>query len=110
METRRWRATVDICHATAITHPLPRKPLIGTEDTMVERTARLSISLAGHVFAVACGMNEAGDLARVTIDMRCESNRDCPAGFACNAEAEHGPPTTTCDSGDPAVTCPPGYA
>jgi len=69
---------------------------------------RLTAVLAGVVLATACGA-ERDTTARVTIDVRCGSNADCPAGFACEAEAEHGPPTTMCESTDAEVSCPAGY-
>jgi hypothetical protein len=62
--------------------------------------------LAGLMLGTACG----GDtIVRTTIDVRCSSNAECPTGFQCWSESEHGPPTTLCESQDPAVTCPPGY-
>ena len=73
----------------------------------VRHGLRLAV-VAGMVLATACGA-ERDDTARVTIDVRCGSNADCPAGFACAAEAEHGPPTTMCESADAEVSCPPGY-
>ncbi|TMQ09091.1 MAG: hypothetical protein E6J91_31415 [Deltaproteobacteria bacterium] len=72
---------------------------------MITHAIRLSL-LSGLLIA-ACG--EGPDVVRVTIDMRCDAKASCPAGFACMTETEHGPPTTLCESSDPAATCPPGY-
>ena len=75
----------------------------------IRHAGKLTAVLCGVVLAMACGAEGDGDTARVTIDVRCGSNADCPAGFACAAEAEHGPPTTMCESADAEVSCPPGY-
>jgi hypothetical protein len=74
---------------------------------MIRRAIRLGVLLSA-LAAAACGAERDDNTARVTIDVRCDSNADCPSGFACESEAEHGPPTTMCES-DAAITCPPGY-
>ena len=75
---------------------------------MVKYATRLTALVAGLVFAPAC--DPLGDtIASVTIDMRCSASSDCPSGFSCVADDEHGPPTTLCESTDPAATCPSGY-
>jgi hypothetical protein len=65
----------------------------------------------GLAFVGACDRSHDDDNAeRMTIDIRCSSNADCPVGFTCEADAEHGPPTTMCESFDDAsVICPAGY-
>ena len=75
---------------------------------MVKQVVRISALLAGWMFA-ACSGGPDDDIARVTIDVRCSSNADCPRGFACEADAEHGPPTTMCQSSDPGLSCPRGF-
>ena len=66
--------------------------------------------LAAAMLATACGGSVRDDnTARVTIDVRCASNADCPRGFTCEAENEHGPPTTMCESDDATATCPREY-
>jgi hypothetical protein len=67
-----------------------------------------SLVLSALVFAAACAGERDDHPARVTIDMRCDSTADCPSGFSCASEDDHGPPTTMCESEAP-VTCPPGY-
>jgi Cys-rich repeat protein len=57
----------------------------------------------------ACSSERDDNTARVTIDMRCGSNADCPTGFVCEADVEHGPPTTMCESFDVQLSCPSGY-
>jgi hypothetical protein len=73
---------------------------------MIRPLAQL-IVLAAALLAAACGGRARDDdTARVTIDTRCVSNADCPSGFRCAAEDEHGPPTTMGQSDDPAASCP----
>lgn len=64
----------------------------------------------GMAFVGACDAPHDDNAERMTIDIRCNSDADCPAGFTCEADAEHGPPTTMCESFDDAsVICPAGY-
>jgi hypothetical protein len=65
-------------------------------------------ALLALVTVGACG-SDRDDTARVTIDMRCGSTADCPTGFVCEADVEHGPPTTMCESFDAQLSCPSGY-
>lgn len=72
---------------------------------MIQR-ALFSLLLLAAASAAGC----SGDaLPSVTIDIRCGSSADCPSGFACNSDVEHGPPITLCESSDPAASCPPGF-
>jgi hypothetical protein len=74
---------------------------------MVRQLVQLSV-LCATVLAAACSARDE-NTARVTIDMRCVSSADCPRGFRCEAELEHGPPTTMCESDDPVASCPREY-
>jgi len=65
--------------------------------------------LFGLVAATACGTDGPETMPSVTIDVRCGSTADCPRGFSCSAEIEHGPPITLCESSDPMATCPAGF-
>jgi len=80
---------------------------------MARQAARLCALLlglvSGPVLATGCGGDGTDTIVRTTIDVRCGSNAECPTGFECASEVEHGPPTTLCESQDPSVTCPPGY-
>lgn len=78
---------------------------------MVKQAKRLSVILFGLLVAGsgACGPDGSEMTAHVTIDVRCGSNTDCPSGFQCESEAEHGPPTTMCESTDIEASCPPGF-
>lgn len=73
--------------------------------TMVRSFVQLSV-LCAAVLAAGCSALRDENPARITIDVRCASNADCPNGFSCEAETEHGPPTTMCESDDPAASCP----
>ncbi|HEY0988819.1 MAG TPA: hypothetical protein VGD80_17250 [Kofleriaceae bacterium] len=75
---------------------------------MIERIAQSTVMCAA-LFAAACSMAREDSAARVTIDVRCASNADCPRGFTCKSELEHGPPTTMCESDDPGASCPREY-
>jgi hypothetical protein len=74
---------------------------------MVRQLVKLSV-LCAAVLVAACTARDE-NTARVTIDVRCISSADCPRGFSCEAELEHGPPTTMCESDDPAASCPHEY-
>ena len=74
---------------------------------MIRQVLQLGV-LCAAVLAAACSSRD-DSTARTTIDVRCGSNTDCPRGFSCEAETEHGPPTTMCASDDPAATCPREY-
>ena len=71
----------------------------------VNHALRLGV-LLGSLVLGACDDEHT---ARVTIDVRCSDTSACPDGFRCAADAEHGPPTTMCESDDAAIACPPGY-
>jgi hypothetical protein len=75
---------------------------------MFRRFAQLSV-LCAAVLAAACSASRDENPARITIDVRCATSADCPHGFNCESEAEHGPPTTMCESDDPAASCPRDY-
>jgi hypothetical protein len=74
---------------------------------MVRQVLQLSV-LWTAVLAAGCSSRDENS-ARVMIDVRCDSNADCPRGFLCEPETEHGPPTTMCESDDPGATCPRDY-
>jgi hypothetical protein len=74
---------------------------------MVRQIVQLSV-LCVAMLAAACSASDENS-ARVMIDMRCGSSTDCPRGFSCEAEVEHGPPITMCESEDPGASCPREY-
>ena len=76
---------------------------------MIKQAASTAL-LGALLFAAGCDPVADDDtIASVTIDMRCDASTACPRGFSCVADAEHGPPTTMCESTDPDATCPSGY-
>jgi hypothetical protein len=75
---------------------------------MVKHAVR-SIFLSALAFAAGCGPGRSDSISAVTIEVPCGSTADCPSGFECTADVEHGPPTALCESQDPAATCPAGY-
>lgn len=76
---------------------------------MVKQAIRYML-LSALALAAGCGPEHNDSLATVTIEATCDSTADCPSGFECTADVEHGPPTALCESRDPDATCPDGYA
>lgn len=89
---------------------------------------RIVIGLFGlaalAAFTAACGGSSSSGAAtsdlgsssanRLTLDVRCTSNADCPATFECQVEVEHGVSQSFCESHDPVApgapaTCPAGF-
>lgn len=67
---------------------------------------------AAVVGAVACNVSGTGSAAdAVVLDVRCEADADCPSGFECETETEHGVDTSYCVSHDEDASgaCPAGY-
>lgn len=75
---------------------------------MVKQAARYML-LSALALAAGCGPERSDSIAAVTIEVTCDSSADCPSGFECAADVDHGPPTALCESADPAATCPAGY-
>jgi hypothetical protein len=84
--------------------------------------SQIVIGLFGlAISVVACGgagtssdVGSSSSADRLVLDVRCASNTDCPSGFECEVEVEHGVSTSYCKSHDtiPAGTtpaCPAGY-
>ena len=84
--------------------------------------SRIVIGFFGlAAFAVACGGSgsASSDLGtssanRLTLDVRCTADSDCPASFQCEVEVEHGVSQSYCESHDPVApgapaTCPAGF-
>jgi hypothetical protein len=69
----------------------------------------LVATLLALVGATGCEPGRGSTIAAVTIEARCGSSADCPRGFECTLDEEHGPPTALCESVDPDASCPAGY-
>lgn len=76
---------------------------------MRRQVARSCILIASWLLECGCGSDGADNIVNATIDMRCRVDADCPERYECVSEIDHGPPTTLCESQDPAATCPPGF-
>src|SRR3954466_6941280 len=81
--------------------------LPGARTAMVKQAVRYMLLSA--LALAACGPEHNDSIAMVTIEATCGSTPDCPSGFECTADVEHGPPTALCESRDPEATCPAGY-
>ena len=71
-------------------------------------------------FAGACGTSSSSDdegsgtaASEVVLDVRCAADADCPSGFECEEEVEHGVDESYCVSHDEDAAangeCPAGY-
>ncbi len=79
---------------------------------MMKFNLGLSLLLSTLAFSTGCtdpGTGTASD--RVIIQQACAANADCPSGFECEIEAEHGVTTSFCQSDDEHSdgTCPAGF-
>jgi hypothetical protein len=75
---------------------------------MVKQAVRY-MWLSAMALAAGCGPERNDSIATVTIEATCGSTADCPSGFECTADVEHGPPTALCESRDAEASCPAGY-
>jgi Cys-rich repeat protein len=73
----------------------------------------LSLLLSATAFAACTDPDTGTASGRVIIDQPCASDADCPGGFECEIELEHGVTTSYCQSHggdhDGGVVCPAGY-
>jgi Cys-rich repeat protein len=71
-------------------------------------------TLSAIVSACTVGDDGLGSSSQaVVLDQRCAADADCPSGFECETEIEHGPEASYCVSDDSQGTsngqCPAGY-
>lgn len=76
---------------------------------MFRRAIHHCLFAAGLVSTAACGLGGPDAVSKVTIERACGTSADCPGGFACNLDSEHGAPVALCESSDAAASCPAGY-
>jgi hypothetical protein len=57
----------------------------------------------------ACAADSTSSTARAIIETPCAADADCPTGFECEVEVEHGTTTSFCQAHDEDGTCPAGY-
>lgn len=69
-------------------------------------TALLASSLS---FAACTAEDTTASLDRAIIQTPCAADADCPTGFQCEIETEHGVTTSFCQAEDASGTCPAGY-
>ncbi|MBN9168239.1 MAG: hypothetical protein J0I07_45345 [Myxococcales bacterium] len=89
-----------------------------------DRTTLLVLCSLAVVIACSGSRNEdllqASGTDRVVLDVRCSADGDCPSGFECESENEHGTSTSYCkshrstgsngdDAGAGASRCPAGF-
>ncbi|MBK9034351.1 MAG: hypothetical protein IPL61_24310 [Myxococcales bacterium] len=74
-------------------------------------TARLSLLLATLAFTTAgCALDQTSSTDRAIIETPCADGTECPAGFECEIEVEHGVTTSYCQADDDSDgACPAGY-
>lgn len=78
------------------------------------RMSKLSLRIASLLLFTAavpaCVDDTTGSSTRAIIETDCASDADCPTGFECEVEEEHGTTTSFCQADeDSDGTCPPGY-
>jgi len=64
----------------------------------------LSLSLI-----TACAADNLGSARRAILETPCAADTECPTGFECEIEVEHGVTTSFCQAHDEDGTCPDGY-
>jgi len=76
---------------------------------MLKTIAHLTLVLSALVLPSACATDPTGSEARAIIDTPCADDTECPSGFECEIEVEHGTTTSFCQAEDDSGTCPAGY-
>lgn len=75
----------------------------------------MSLLLSAFAFTACVEPDTGGSTGRVIIEQPCAADADCPAGFECEIEDEHGVTTSFCQSHDGPEdedgdgVCPAGY-
>ena len=71
---------------------------------------RLSLSLSALVLSAAagCSVDATQTVSRAIVETACATRAECPAGFECEREVEHGTVTSFCQADDDSVDCPAG--
>jgi Cys-rich repeat protein len=77
---------------------------------MSKYTTRLAALLLAAFTLPACVTDDLGRSSLPIIDTPCAADADCPDGFECEIEEEHGTTTSYCQAHeDSDGSCPPGY-
>ena len=79
--------------------------------SVTKELAMLKIITAALAFFVACGISDdTSSTDRAIIpSSTCAADADCPSGFACEIEVEHGVTTSFCQAHSSSSQCPAGY-
>lgn len=87
-----------------MSQPLP----LSTRRSTLTRLAR-ALALAPLLALAACATDPTGASQRAILDQACATSADCPTGFACEHETEHGAAASFCQAEDADTACPAGY-
>ena len=83
--------------------------MAATATSTILQAIRRCVFAAGLVSLAACALSRSEPVPSVTIETQCASSVDCPTGFQCLQDSEHGPPVRLCESTEPNASCPDGY-
>lgn len=75
---------------------------------MIKHAVHIVLILSSTLFA-ACTDDSTSTARRAILDQDCAADTDCPSGFECEVEVEHGTTTSFCQAHDDSGTCPAGY-
>lgn len=67
------------------------------------------VLLALSFALTACTADNLGSTRRAILETPCADDTECPTGFECEVEVEHGVTTSFCQAHDEDGTCPAGY-
>jgi Cys-rich repeat protein len=67
------------------------------------------LTFATLLFASACSTEDTSSTDRAILPQTCAQDTDCPTGFECEIEVEHGVTTTFCQAHSADSQCPAGY-
>lgn len=72
--------------------------------------SKLLFALVAALSISACTADDQlGSTRRAILDTPCAADTDCPTGFECESEVEHGTTTSFCQAHDEDGACPDGY-
>jgi len=85
------------------------KIVAATMTSSILQAIRRRLLAVSLVSLAACALSRSEPVPSVTIETQCASSVDCPTGFQCLQDSEHGPPVRLCESTEPNASCPDGY-
>jgi hypothetical protein len=75
---------------------------------MIKHVVTITLLLNSIVLA-ACTDDATSTARRAIIEQSCAADAECPTGFECEVEVEHGTTTSFCIADDESGSCPAGY-